>query len=101
MVDLIGFELSFEQTELHAANVAERAGDIKGAIGHIRSLASFLRVDLPSPPLPKDTAYDNYEQMRDYFFKCKILLGSQVGKRVDNIRASYGNPFTVTLKSDK
>lgn len=94
---LIGFELSFEQTLLHAAIQAERSGDHVAAIGYMRSCARCLGMGLPNQPVPIGNAIDNYGRTKKYIFDCLDLLGIELEKKMTSIRKSY-NPVSFKAK---
>jgi hypothetical protein len=97
MVDMMGYELSFEQTQLHAANQALNSGHVWRALGHLRTLAAYLGIELPPRPLPKPSAYETALDLENYYFRCSSIIGDKVCRKLETIRRSY-NPISIKVK---
>ena len=98
---LVGYEMAFELAELNAANLAYAHGNIEGAIGHIRSMASLLNTELPPTPLPKLSFYDNLKTQSHYYFQCKRIVSAGINTTVTKVRVSYGRPFKVIRRGEE
>lgn len=92
---LLNYQMSKEQMLLNAAMQAESRGEYAMAVTYLKALANLQKIELDKMPISDPRSVRGQLDLKAYYCRCLPKLMGETGDKVDDIRASFSNPFSV------